>query len=130
MDRLLVVASLLAATLLRSIFFLADPFYTLRVMPAVVCGLVYGLPFPFLNMAFVYFFFVVRRVAKIQQISSFQSHKRRMQILVTMTAIETGVQIFADVSRSLGFRWPLLVMCKVFFVSWGIVLSLAFMTWV
>ena len=46
-----------------------------------------------------------------------------------LCALEFCTQIFADTSRSLGMSWNILVVCQVFFILWGLVLTLGFLGW-
>jgi len=54
--------------------------------------------------------------------------QRRVSIfLMTLCASELFVQIFSDTIRSgYGYDWPILVMCRIFFIVWGLLIAFGF----
>lgn len=119
--RRVMLLNLLFAASARSLFFLADPFYGKRRLPALVVAFAYGLPYPALNSATALLFVSTRhffsRTMRGQSVSMFVARRGLFNMVIVCSALEYVVQIFADVARCLGHtrgdcsssaEWPLL----------------------
>ena len=140
----------------RALFFLIDPYHTKQRLPELLAEYLIGLPLPAQNTADVLALIIdVQRIfesrrarrtpggTKVLQRSSSnavlqlrfgQFHVtlqvvRVWQFAYVMCALEFGVQIFADTMRFVGYEWGILIVCQVFFITWGLIIALGFLSW-
>ena len=48
------------------------------------------------------------------------------KLFVVMTISQFTAQIFSDFMRSLGYDWPILAICQIFYVVWGLAVCVGF----
>ncbi|KAJ8599637.1 hypothetical protein CTAYLR_005412 [Chrysophaeum taylorii] len=125
-----ILTFVILVSLCRGLFFLGDPYHGRRRFPALLTGIIYGLPFPALNIAVLMkilfvaeLLYVVERAA--DEVDDDVDVNPAMLpnskfVVATISAIEFPVQLGADVCRWLGKDWGVLIACQIFFVLWGL----------
>lgn len=91
----------------------------------MVVGALYGVAFPAINWSMAIIVQVLMDVAE------YPPEDVREKLKLAMEGVAMGeflVQTFADVLRAFGVDWTLLVICRIYFIGWSIVLALFFMS--
>lgn len=126
-----VTLCLLTAAIMRAFFYLADPYHERRGLHALVVSYLFGLPYPLVNLAFLYvcltLYTIIQSTAAATRVLASPGRMVRVRSAAFgLCAFEAGVQVFADTMRYNGYNWGILVICKLFFVCYGLVLALAY----
>lgn len=122
-----------AVAVCRAVFFLADPYHIWERMPAALNGVLYGVVYPLRNvvtcMAFFSLYSLVEQTKAATGGTAWRPSKLR-KAFAAMNVLEFLIQLFSDVVRGGGYTWYLLNICRMWFVGWGIALSVGFSTYV
>jgi len=117
---------ILVTTISRAFSLLVDPHYTKEILSPFVVGIVYGLPYPALNAAIGLMLLVLyEQLAASRQLRGGKGNGKflpnTIKVFVTMTVLQFATQIFADAMRAASYSFPILMICKVYFILWGFV---------
>jgi len=134
--RLIVGAFVTVATLSRVLFYFIDPFYTRRVLPQHLVGVLYGLMYPSINLCLAIMLLNIIEVmlSIIESAKKLSAAKKIKEFLprtrwgfFVFAFLEFTTQITADLMRAEGVESPVLIICQVYFIGFGLFLACGYL---
>ena len=112
----------------RALYLFVDPYESRQngvEVPRWISQLLYNISFPCLTSAFTLIFLVFLGVAKLQLVSK---RLQKAGFLIAIISLHFAVVLFAEVSGIIDpdFAIPMII-CQIYFIVWGLLLSVSFM---
>ncbi|GMH52761.1 hypothetical protein TL16_g01301 [Triparma laevis f. inornata] len=119
---------LLSLCFCRSFSLFVDPYYTDKSVPPILVGNMYGIVYPIMDsllaLEIISLYTIVQSFTDKQTSRGFSASARKVFLIFSFC--EFATQILADTMRSFGYDFKWLMVCQIYFVIWGVLLSTGF----